>query len=148
MSNWAKVMNSCFHKIHQSSLNDCWSKLLWHKFYLFLSYGFSYSLQPKAEVFQGRTFGYGRRWKLRLRSNTELLQIASNWPRFPPRFLSRSLYVLYATEVFVLTLQQRYTYRVLQTIQMKLIILGVWAEPAVLGSTKTALKFKNEIQIG
>ena len=40
---------------------------------------------------------------------------------------------------------QRYTYRVLQTIQMKLIILCVWAEPAVLGSTKTALKFKYEI---
>ena len=37
---------------------------------------------------------------------------------------------------------QRYTYRVLQTIQTKLILLCVWAEPAVLGSTKTALKFK------
>ena len=37
---------------------------------------------------------------------------------------------------------------VLQTIQMKLILLGVWAEPAVLGSTKTALKFKYEIQLG
>ena len=31
------------------------------------------------------------------------------------------------------------------TIQMKLILLCVWAEPAVLGSTKTALKFKYEI---
>ena len=40
---------------------------------------------------------------------------------------------------------QRYTYRVLQIIQMKLIILCVWAEPAILGSTKTALKFKYEI---
>ena len=40
---------------------------------------------------------------------------------------------------------QRYTYRVLQTIQMKLLILCVWAEPAILGSTKTALKFKYEI---
>ena len=40
---------------------------------------------------------------------------------------------------------QRYTYRVHQTIQMKLILLCVWAEPAVLGSTKTALKFKYEI---
>ena len=39
-------------------------------------------------------------------------------------------------------------YRVLQTIQMKLIPLCVWAEPAVLGSTKTALKFKYEIQMG
>ena len=43
---------------------------------------------------------------------------------------------------------QRYTYRELQTIQMKLILLCVWAERAVLGSAKTALKFKYEIQIG
>ena len=41
-------------------------------------------------------------------------------------------------------LLQRYTYRVLQTIQMKLILLCVWAEPAVLGSTQTTLKFKYE----
>ena len=40
---------------------------------------------------------------------------------------------------------QRYTYRVLQTIQMKLILLCVWAERAVSGSDKTALKFKYEI---
>ena len=40
---------------------------------------------------------------------------------------------------------QRYTYRVVQTIQMKLKLLGVWAEPAALGSTNTALKFKYEI---
>ena len=44
------------------------------------------------------------------------------------------------------TPSQRYTtYRVLQTIQMKLILLCVWAEPAALGSIKTALKFKYEI---
>ena len=41
--------------------------------------------------------------------------------------------------------KQRYTYRVLQTIQMKLILLWVWAERAVLGRAKTALKFKYEI---
>ena len=41
--------------------------------------------------------------------------------------------------------KQRYTYRVLQTIQMKLILLYVWAEPAILGSTKNAIKFKYEI---
>ena len=47
---------------------------------------------------------------------------------------------------FVLwTIQQRYTYRVLQTIQMKLILLWVWADRAVLGRAKTALKFKYEI---
>jgi hypothetical protein len=35
--------------------------------------------------------------------------------------------------------------RVLQTILMKLILLFVWAERVILGSSKTALKFKNEI---
>ena len=43
------------------------------------------------------------------------------------------------------SLLQKYKYRVLQTIQMKLILLCVWAEPAVLGSTTTALNFKYEI---
>ena len=38
-------------------------------------------------------------------------------------------------------------HRVLQTTQMKLILLCVWADLAVLSSTKTALKFKYEIQI-
>ena len=33
-------------------------------------------------------------------------------------------------------------------IQMKLILLWVWAEWAVLGRAKTALKFKYEIEIG
>ena len=42
-------------------------------------------------------------------------------------------------------LVQRYTYRVLQTIEMKLILLCIWAERAVYGSAKTALKFKYEI---
>ena len=36
----------------------------------FWSYGFGYGLRPKAKVFHGRTFGYGQRWKLSLRSNT------------------------------------------------------------------------------
>ena len=40
----------------------------------------------------------------------------------------------------ILALLQRYTYRVLQTIHMKLILLCVWAERAVLGSAKTALR--------
>ena len=40
---------------------------------------------------------------------------------------------------------QWYTYRVLQTIQMKLILLCVWAERVVLGSAKTDLKFKYEM---
>ena len=40
---------------------------------------------------------------------------------------------------------QRYTYRVLQTIQMNLMLLWVWAEWAVLAGAKTALKFKYDI---
>ena len=43
---------------------------------------------------------------------------------------------------------QSYIYQVLQTIHMKLILLCVWAESAVLGSAKTALKFMYKIQIG
>ena len=49
------------------------------------------------------------------------------------------------TMVYFFVTGQRYTYRVLQTIQMNLILLCVWAERAVLGSAKTALKFKYEI---
>ena len=41
-----------------------------------------------------------------------------------------------------LLFMQSYIHQVLQTIQMKLILLCVWAETAVLGSAKTALKFK------
>ena len=44
--------------------------------------------------------------------------------------------------------QQRYTYKVLQTTQIKLKLLCDWAELAILGSTKTALKFKYKIKIG
>ena len=55
----------------------------------------------------------------------------------------------FLSTTFVLTphqyVIQRYIYRVLQTIQMKHILLCVWAEPAVLGRAKTALKFKYEI---
>ena len=39
-------------------------------------------------------------------------------------------------------MHQRYTYRVLQTIQMKLILLCVSAGQVLLGSAKTALKLK------
>ena len=43
---------------------------------------------------------------------------------------------------------QRYTYRVLQTTQMKLILLCVWADWAIWGRAKTAFKFKYEILKG
>ena len=45
-----------------------------------------------------------------------------------------------------LTILQRYAYRVLQTIEMKLILLCFLAEPDGMGTiAKTALKFKHEI---
>ena len=47
--------------------------------------------------------------------------------------------------VRISALAQRYTYRVLQTIQMTLILLCVWADQAILDNAKTALKFKYEI---
>ena len=43
---------------------------------------------------------------------------------------------------------QSFIYQVLQTIQMKLILLCVLAKPAVVGNTKTAVKFKYEILVG
>ena len=45
----------------------------------------------------------------------------------------------------LLSQDQSYLHQVLQTIQMKLILLWVWAERAVLGRAKTALEFKYEI---
>ena len=55
----------------------------------------------------------------------------------------KSWVFLFTSQAYILG--QRYTHRVLQTIQMKLILLFVWAELAVLGSAKTILKFKYEI---
>ena len=51
----------------------------------------------------------------------------------------------WALQMLIPGFSQKYTYRVLQTIQMKLILLWVWPERAVLGRAKTALKFKYEI---
>ena len=42
-------------------------------------------------------------------------------------------------------LGQGYTYRVLQTIEMKFILLSVWAEWAVLDRAKKSVKYKYEI---
>ena len=58
------------------------------------------------------------------------------------------MHLLFSTQHCDMAHSQRYTYRVLQTIQMQLILLWVWAERAVLGRAKTALKFKYEISIG
>ena len=44
--------------------------------------------------------------------------------------------------LIMISIRDIHTCRVLQTIQMKLILLCVWAERAVLGSAKIALKFK------
>ena len=67
--------------------------------------------------------------------------------KFMNSFLQFALLVVYNIQLQASS-RQRYTYRVLQTNQMELILLCVWAEPAVLGSTKIALKFKYEILIG
>ena len=48
----------------------------------------------------------------------------------------------FSSNVPFLTTSQRYTYKVLQTIQVKLILLCVWAERAVLGRAKTAFKIQ------
>ena len=61
----------------------------------------------------------------------------------PKDFCTFQITIEVAKNAFAM--HQRYAYRVLQTIQMKLILICVWAEPAVLGSTKTALIFKYEI---
>ena len=51
----------------------------------------------------------------------------------------------YVKNIIFKVKRQRYTYKVLQTIQLKLILLSVWAERTVLVSAKTALEFKHEI---
>ena len=58
------------------------------------------------------------------------------------------LFIEVSNNLFFSNYLQSYIYQVLQTIQMKLILSCVWAEPAVLGSAKTALKFIYKIQIG
>ena len=65
-------------------------------FCTFLSYGFGYGLQPKAEVFQSRIFGYGRRWKLRLRSNTDGSYSRAGYDGVP---------VVYIKQIWLLTTQ-------------------------------------------
>ena len=47
--------------------------------------------------------------------------------------------------VSIVVVLQRDTYRVLQTIQMQLLLLCFGADRAILGSAKTALKVKYEI---
>ena len=80
-------------------------------------------------------------------SKSELICFKSS--QFPTVGLIRKVMLFFAkTDQLLFTnlsVMQRYTYRVLQTIQMKLIFLCVWAERAVLDSAKTALKFKYEI---
>ena len=55
------------------------------------------------------------------------------------------LFTLVTSNYFFAASKQRYACRVLQTFQMKLILLCVWAEQAIMGSAKTALEFKYEI---
>ena len=92
MSNWAQSDEQL------SSHNFEWlliKTFMTHVLQIF-SYGFGYGLRPKAEVFQGQTFSYGRKWKLRLRSNTAIdkdyIQIALIYCK---RFKWRQLYSYY-----------------------------------------------------
>ena len=74
------------------------------------------------------------------------LYLLKSYPNTIIPFIKESKIILrYWFWVCFPTTNQRYTDRVLQTIQMKLILLWVWAERAVLGRAKTALKFKYEI---
>ena len=77
----------------------------------------------------------------------ENVEIAKKVGECPVQHTERIKYKLIEKGAFFIILWffQRYTYGVLQTIQIKLILLCVWAEAAVLGSTKSASKFKYEI---
>ena len=90
--------------------------------------------------------------------NLENLLFVSSATIRPFAFLISFLYILHqltASGYYLFHVQKTqrdsttgrdiHMYRVLQTIQMKLILLCVRAERAVLGSAKTALKFKYEI---
>ena len=87
-----------------------------------------------------RIFWSGPNWRAHL-APVLVPPPTPQWPR-----IANSCPVWYF-EICSIHPEQRYTYRVLQTILMKLILLCVSAEWAVLGSAKTALKFKYEIQI-
>ena len=56
-----------------------------------------------------------------------------------------SSYLLQPTLLYSLAQCQRYTHRVLQTIEIKLILFCVSADRAILGSAKTTIKFVRKI---
>ena len=60
-------------------------------------------------------------------------------------FLQKTKLVVLSTLLLMSVAEIYIYYRVLRTIQMKLILLCVWAEQAFLGSGKSTLKFKYEI---
>ena len=64
-----------------------------------------------------------------------------------PKFKSpnRPLNYLLVACFHLMIFSSKEKFNVLQTIQMKLKLLCVWAEQAILGSAKTALSFKYEI---
>ena len=73
-------------------------------------------------------------------------KVIQSGPKLIVTFDAQNVYVatLKATKSFGSYCRDIHTYSVLQTIQMKLILLCVWAERAVLGNAKNALKFKYE----
>ena len=88
-------------------------------------------------------------WSSFYETHFETWGTVSHWvPKKEWRISMICLCSKYVKNCNILGQIQSYIYQVLQTIQMKLILLCVWAEPAVLGSAKTALKFIYKIWIG
>ena len=80
-------------------------------------YVFFLRLWPKAEVCQGQTFGYGRRWKLHLRSNTGIVNCSAI-------LLSKSLNFFYTYFVFDTNFNtQQMTWTSLWSLDIKWIFL-------------------------
>ena len=63
----------------------------------------------------------------------------TNYPSFQAKFGK------YVIDSYVFVVSQRYTYRVFQTIETKLILICVWAERAVLGTAKTAWEITQDL---
>ena len=104
MSNWAQS-DEQLHKIHQFSLNDCWSKFLWRMFYNFLIlrlrlrstvYGRSFSgpnirLRPKVKI--GPTVQH---WRFQINSNGfQEIEVLNNRSVGDQPVLTNVTYVLF-----------------------------------------------------
>ena len=110
----------------------------------YLSYGFGYGLRPKAEVFQGRTFGYGRRWKLCLRSNTgftstELVEQfqSSTWDK-QWNFHTKMFWII---KHFILSIKKRGKFEKIQNFIFRIHFWIWWATFMVQNSMHIIYQF-------